>query len=251
MTLLATLLVLAACGGGNHTAVHRCALSLGQTPSPQTGEHPVAVTTSCALTETPQVEIFGLHGRRLPFTYVQEGGPKGSHVLLLDKYRCDVRHRDLGHDVKVDGTELEIGRSLLDWCPSEPVSTIVRIYLGGRHPQPTWRGVLHDISDGRFDKVWTCGTLRTAIAHLPVDSPNSSLVRRELARATAPACDAALAGISSGTPRFAVGEALGKASTGGPRCPVWRWPPESGSVDGARICFANRRATLVQTALHG
>ena len=72
-----------------------------------------------------------------------------------------------------------------------------------------------------------------------------------LEHAIAPACAAAIAGIAKGAPRFAVEESLGKPDTAGPRCPVWRWKPERGSIDGARICFAHGRATRVGTAVHG
>ena len=251
IVVVAALVALTACGGSHRSAAPGCTLGLGQPPSPETGEHAVVVTTSCALDRTPGVELFGLHGGRLAFTYVQDGGPKGAHAVLLDKYRCDIRSRDLGHAVALAGARLDLGRSLLDWCPAEAVSTVVHVYLGNRQSRPSWRGVLRDVYDGRLDRVWSCGALRTAIAHLPADGPMYSAIPGVLARAAAPMCTAQLAGIPRGAPRFAVDEAFGTPSFGGPRCPVWRWAPESGSVDGARICFANGRATLVQTAVHG
>ena len=64
-------------------------------------------------------------------------------------------------------------------------------------------------------------------------------------------CVTALAGLHAGSPRIAATEALGAPSSGGARCSVWRWPPATGAIDGARICFADGRATLVQTAQHG
>jgi hypothetical protein len=252
IALLGSVLVLAACGGAHRAAPSpRCTLTEGQAPSPETGEHSVVVKASCALTATPQVQLFGQHGSRLDFTYVQEGGARGGHTVLLDKYRCDIRYRDLTRTVELAGGRLDVGRSLLDWCPDEGVSTVVHVYLGGRQARPTWRGVLHDVYDGRLDRVWPCAALRTAIAHLPVDPPMFSKIPGQLARAAAPACAAQLAGIATGAPRFAVEEALGPVDAGGLHCPVWRWDPEGGAVDGARVCFANGRATLVQTALHG
>lgn len=250
IVLVATVLALTACGAAHHGARTACGLGLGETPSPETGEHPVIVTTSCAIDAAPQLELFGRNGDRLPFTYVQEGGPRGTHAVLLDKYRCDIRYVDLGHTVELVGARLDLGRSLLDWCPGEAVSTVVRVYLGGRRTRPTWRGVLQDVYDGTLDRVWGCGALRTAIAHLPQDPPIYSAIPGALARAAAPACDLQVGEIAVGAPRAAVDEALGAPDSGGPRCPVWRWQPESGSTDGARICFANGRATLVQNALH-
>jgi hypothetical protein len=250
IALVAAVLALTACGGGQRSAAPACTLGRGEPPTPETGEHPVAISTSCALDATPRIDLFGLHGRRLGFTYVQEGGPRGTHTVLLDKYRCDIRYRDLAHTVALGGARLDIGRSLLDWCPEQAVSSVVHVYLGGRHAPATWRGVLRDVYDGHLDYIWPCGALRAAIAHLPTGRVYSTLPR-QLARAAAPACEAALAGIPRGAPRFAVTEALGVASFGGPRCPVWRWLPVSGPVDGARICFERGRAALVQTALHG
>lgn len=250
IVVVAAVVGLTACGGGHHGA-SACTLALGRSPSPRTGEHPVVVTTSCAIDAAPRVEVLSLERRRLPFTYVQEGGPKGAHRILLDKYRCDIRSIDLGRTVELAGGRLDVSRSLLDWCPEEGASTVIRVYLGGRHARPTWRGVLQDVYDGRLDRVWPCGALRTAIAHLPVDGPMYSKIPAQLARAAAAACGAQLESVAVGAPRAAVDEALGRPDVGGPRCHVWRWDPESGALDGARICFADGRATLVQTALHG
>ena len=140
----------------------------------------------------------------------------------------------------------------MDWCPAEGVSIVVHVYLGGVRREPaTWRGVLRDAYDGHLERVWPCGPLRDAIRHLPVHPPTYSTLPETLARAAAPACDAAIAGIARGAPRFSVEESLGLPDSHGPRCPVWRWKPESGSEDGARVCFKHDRATTVQTALHG
>ena len=81
----------------------------------------------------------------------------------------------------------------------------------------------------------------------PTYSPLPALLRRAAARA----CATALAGIPPGAPRQAVYAAFGKASFPGPQCPAWRWPPGSGALDGARVCFARDRATAVQAAVHG
>ena len=249
IALVAAVLVLAACGG-QRSAAPACRLGLGESPSAETGEHPVVVTSSCALSSAPHVVLLGLRGRRLPFTYVQEGGPKGSHAVLLDKYRCDVRDRDLGHTVELAGARLDVGQSLLDWCPAEGVSTVIRVYLGGRRTRPTWRAVLRDVRDGRLDRLWPCGALRTALAHLAVDPAAYSPIPDRIARAAAASCDLQVSELAAGAPRAAVYEALGPPDLGGSRCPVWRWRPENGSADGARVCFARGRATLVQTALH-
>lgn len=227
-------------------------LATGGPPVPETGEHTVAITSTCAFASTPHVEVLGLHGRRLGFTYLAEGGPIGQRSLMLDKYRCDVRYRDLGHTLAIGRARLDLGRSLLDWCPAEAVSTVVHVYLGGVRRRPATRaGVFRDISDGRFDRAWPCAALRDALAHLPVDGPAYSTVGLKLGRAAEAACDAQVAGIARGAPRFAVAAAFGEPSFGGPRCPVWRWKPFDSSVDGVRVCFSHARATLVQTALHG
>ena len=251
VALLAVVVALTGCAG-HRAASPSCTLGLGPMPSPETGEHPLVVTTSCAVSAAPRVELLGLDGGRLPFTYVQEGGTRGTHEVLLDKYRCDIRSLDQAHTAELEGARLDLGRSLLDWCPAEAISTVIHVYLGGRRrARATWRGVLQDVYDGRLDRVWPCGAVRNAIAHLPQDPPTYSTIPGQLARATAPACDVQLADLAPGAPRAAVNEALGTPDLTGPRCPVWRWHPEAGSADGARICFAHGRATLVQTALHG
>jgi len=250
--LLASVAVLAACGGGSlsrHSA-SACSLGVAPPPSPETGEHAAVVTSSCALDGEPVVRLLGRDGRRLDFTYVDEGGVRGGHRALLDKYRCDIRSQDAARTVVLAGSRLDLGRSLLDWCPAEAVSTVVHVYLGGRQAPPTWRGVLHDAEDGRLDRIWPCAALRSALAHLPVGGPTYSPLPDQLARAAARGCDSQLAGLRAGAPRFAVVEALGASDSTARRCSVWRWRPMSGSVDGARICFAHGRATLVQTAVH-
>jgi hypothetical protein len=219
---------------------------------PETGEHTVAIATSCALQSTPTIRLLGLHGARLPFALVDEGGPKGAHTVVLDKYRCDVRYRDLTRTVVIGGSRLDVGRSLLDWCPAEAPSTTVAVYLGElRRKPPTWRGVFRDVYDGRLDRVWPCSTLRTAVAHLPVDGPIYSKVPRLLMRAAARACNAAVGGLPLGSPRTAFLAAFGGPSLAGPHCALWKWTPEDGAVDGVRVCFRNGRAVTVQTAVHG
>ena len=137
------------------------------------------------------------------------------------------------------------------WCPAEVVSTVVHVYLGGVHARFTWRAVLRDAFDGRLDRVYPCGALREAIAHLPADAPTFSTLPATLGRAASAACSAALRGLRRGAPRSAVDAAFGKPTSGGPQCVAWSWAPYGRSVDGARICFAGGRARLVQTALHG
>jgi hypothetical protein len=251
IVLLGAVVALVACGG-HRAATPACTLHPAGAPVPETGEHTVAFTTSCAFSSFPPVRLFGLHGRPLAFTYVFEGGARRAHTVVLDKYRCDVRSRDLAHTLALGGGHLDLGRSLLDWCPAQGVSTVVHVYLGGlRRARATWREVFHDVYDGRLDRVWPCGALRTAITHLPADGPIYSKLPEQLARAAAPACEGALRRISPGAPRFAVEDALGPPSSGGERCELWRWAPGSSTVDGARVCFRAGRATLVQTAVHG
>ena len=245
IAVLGAVLALTACG--HRAAAHdtACTLSRGPEVPARTGEHSLPLADSCALDATPRVDL------GVPFTYVAEGGPKGAHVVVLDKYRCDIRALRSATAVRVDGARLDVGRTLMDWCPGEAVSSVVHVYLGRVHPRPTWRAVLRDVYDGRLDRIYGCGILRRALGHLPSSPPTYSPLPAQLGRAASAACSAALAGIPTGAPRFAVAEALGKPSSGGPRCPAWRWAPYGRSVDGARVCFSRGRATLVQTAVHG
>ena len=247
MRIVVAAAVLALAGCGHHTAARAsCTLGRGPEISERTGEHSLALTTSCGLDATPRVDLSGL-----PFTFVPEGGPKGSHAVVLDKYRCDIRAQTIARAVEVNGAGLDVGRSLMDWCPAQAVSSVVHVYLGGLHARATWRGVLRDAYDGRLDRVYPCGVLREAISHLPPDPPTYSPLPGMVGRAASAACSATLVGLPRGAPRFAVVAALGKPTRSGPRCPVWRWAPYERSVDGARVCFAGGRATLVQTAVHG
>jgi hypothetical protein len=251
--LLAAGLVLVAAGcGGHRTAAPACTLRPAPTPVPETGEHTVAFTTSCALPAVPRIRLLGLRGTPLPFAFVAEGGRKGSHTVLLDKYRCDVRYRDLAHTLEVGRARLDLGRSLLDWCPAEAPSTVIHVYLGAlRRSPPTWRDVFHDVYDGRLDRVWPCRTLRVAAAHLPVDGPVYSPLPARLLRAAARACDAAISGLPVGSPRQAFRDAFGGPDLAGPTCTLWKWPPAGGAIDGVRVCFRDGRAAAVQTAVHG
>lgn len=246
IALLGAVLLLAACGGGHEAAAPSCRLSLAEPPVPTTGEHSLAVRSTCAVRAHPAVGLDGL-----PFTFVPEGGPRGTHVVLFDKYRCDVRYRALAHEARVDGAVLRMRSSLMDWCPAQAVSTVVHVYLGEKHRRATRRDVLRDAYDGRLDRVYPCAPLRDAIAHLPSSPPVYSDLPERLGRAAAAACGAAIAGVPAGAPRFAVEEVFGAPSSGGPRCPGWRWAPYASSVDGVRVCFAHNRAELVQRALHG
>jgi hypothetical protein len=244
VALLAAALLLTACGG-HRQARPRCSLAPTEAPTPATGEHTLAVRSTCAVAAHPSLALGGL-----PFTFVPEGGARGAHVVLFDKYRCDVRVRALAREVRVGRAELKLQASPMDWCPAEAASTVVHVYLGGKRTPATWRGVLRDVADGRLARVWPCGALRAALAHF-TNGPSYSRLPQAIERAAAPACAAAVAGIRNGAPRLAVEQSLGAPDAGGPRCFAWRWQPGSGAVDGARVCFARGRATLVQTALHG
>lgn len=259
LVVAAAALALAGCGGAQHqAAAPACSLHQRAGVSERTGEHTLVLTvTGCSVRTTPHVELLSQDGKRLAFAYVPVGGPAGAHQVTLDKYRCDIRTTTVARRVELT---LSTGRRLwlslgpepvMDWCPAEAPSSVVRVYLGGVHPAGTYRDVFREVYDGRLDTSWSCAALRTAIAHLPVDGPTYSRIPDVLARAAARACDAALTGLAPGAPRAAVVAALGRPDLAGPRCPVWRWRPESGAVDGARLCFTNDRATAVQTALHG
>jgi hypothetical protein len=235
-----------------------CSLRQGDSVSERTGEHTLVLTViGCAVRTTPHVELFAADGRRIPFAYVPIGGSVGARRVTLDKYRCDVRTTTVARRVQLTlatGSRLTLRlgpEPVMDWCPAEAPSFVVRIYLGGVHRAGTYRDVFHDVYDGRLDTSWSCAALRTAIAHLPVDGPVYSRLPGVLARAAAPACDNALTGLAAGAPKAAVVAALGRPDVARARCPVWRWRPESGAVDGARICFAHGRATAVETAVHG
>lgn len=247
MRIVLAAAVLALTGCGHHTAARSsCTLGRGPEVAERPGEHSLSLTTSCGLEATPRVDLSGL-----PFAFVPEGGPKGSHVVVLDKYRCDIRAQRLANTVWLNGARLDVGRSLMDWCPAEAVSSVVHVYLGGVHARATWHGVLRDSFDGNLDRVYPCGVLRAAIGHLPTSPPTYSTLPAVLGRAASAACSAALAGLPRGAPRFGVLAALGRPTRVGPRCAVWLWAPYERAVDGVRVCFAQGRATLVQTALHG
>lgn len=257
LVVAAAALALAGCGG-HRSAASPCALQRGGGVSERTGEHTLVLTVAgCRVRETPRVELFGADGRRLAFAYVPVGGRAGDpQRVVLDKYRCDIRTTTVARRVQLtlaNGRRLSLRLGpapVLDWCPAEAPSSIVRVYLGGVHRAGTYRDVLRDVQDGHLETSRSCAALRTAIAHLPVDGPTYSRLPGLLTRAAAGACDTALTGLAPGAPRAAFYAALGQASFGGPRCPVWRWRPESRAVDGARVCFTHGRATAVQTALH-
>lgn len=112
------------------------------------------------------------------------------------------------------------------------------------------RAVLRDAYDGKLDRNWSCGSLRAAYRRLPQDPPAYSTIPGLIGNAAGKACDAALATVRAGTRKAGVVEALGPPDRA-PRCWLYSWPPDHvDSTDGARICFAAGRATLVQTAVH-
>jgi hypothetical protein len=258
LVLVVAALAVTGCGGERHAAPP-CSLHRGADVAERTGEHTlVLVVTGCPVRSTPGVELLDEAGRRLAFAYVPVGGRAGApQRVVLDKYRCDIPTTTVARRVSLlfpDGrhASMRFGpEPVMDWCPAEAAASIVRVYLGGVHGTGTYRDVLRDVYDEHIDASWSCGLLREAISHLPVDGPTYSRLPDILARAAARACDSALAGLAQGAPRSAVDEALGKADLSGRRCAIWRWRPASGTIDGARACFAHGRATVVQTALHG
>lgn len=243
--LLAAMLVVAGCGG-QRAASPACSLRLVEGPVPTTGEHSLAVRSSCALPSHPAVAL-----GRWQFTFVPEGGVRGAHLVVFDKARCDVRSRGVAHEAEVGSASIRFRSSLMDWCPAQAEADVVHVYLGPKHARFSWRDVYRDVYDGRLDRVYPCGVLRQAIAHWPADGPMYSNVPRKLARAASSACSAAVQGIPFGALRSAVDTVFGPESSGVPRCPVWKWDPLGSSVDGVRVCFTAGRATLVQTAVHG
>lgn len=110
------------------------------------------------------------------------------------------------------------------------------------------RAVLNDAYDGHLDRHWSCGSLRAAYLRLPVDMTYSTIPAL-IGDAAEKTCDHALASLKTGISRRQVAAALGKPDRGG-RCELYRWPATQSSGDGARICFAHARATLVQTSMH-
>jgi len=247
MRIVLAVAVLALAGCGHHTASRSsCAVGRGPELSERTGEHSLSLTTSCGLEATPRVSLSGL-----PFAFVPEGGPKGSHVVVLDKYRCDIRAQRIADAVSLNGARLEVGRSLMDWCPAQAVSTVVHVYVGGLHARATWRAVLRDAYDGRVSRVYPCAVLRETLRHFPADSPTYSKLPAMIGRAASAECSLAVLGLPRGAPRFAVLAALGTPTVDEPRCPRWTWTPYEWPVDGARVCFAGGRATVVRTAVHG
>ena len=116
---------------------------------------------------------------------------------------------------------------------------------------PEWKAVVRDAYDGRLDRNWSCSSLRAAVAHLPQDVAAHQTIPLMLESAAGRACDAALARVERGLTRAEVTALLGRPDRA-PRCWLYRWPPDrSSAVDGARLCFAGDRVSLVQTAVHG
>jgi hypothetical protein len=232
---VAAALLAAGCGSSPHAA-SGCALHLGPDVSERTGEHTLVLALSgCTAQATPRVELLAADGRRLAFAYVPVGGRIGTHQVTLDKYRCDIRTTAVARRVRLtlaDGrhTSLRLGpRPVMDWCPVEAPSSIVRVYLGGVHRAGTYRDVLRDVYDEHLDRSWSCSLLRDALAHLPVDGPIYSRRPGILARAAAQACDSTLAGLSQGAPRSAVFAALGTPDHAGPALPRLALAPHLGS----------------------
>ena len=121
----------------------------------------------------------------------------------------------------------------------------------GASAGPQWKAVIRDASDGRLDRNWTCSSLRAAVAHLPQDVAAHQTIPLILDSATGRACDAALTRVERGLTRADVTALLGPPDRT-PRCWLYRWPPDrSSAVDGARLCFAGDRVSLVQTSAHG
>ena len=131
---------------------------------------------------------------------------------------------------------------------------VVLVGCGSRHAKLAvsvdGRAVLRDVYDGTLDRNWSCGSLRAAYRRLPPDGPIYSAIPGVLGAAAAKACDTSLESLRVGATERSVEVALG-APDKAPRCWLYRWPPASGSVDGARICFAHGRAAFIQTAVHG
>jgi hypothetical protein len=112
------------------------------------------------------------------------------------------------------------------------------------------RAVLSDAYDGKLDRNWSCGSLRAAYRRLPPDPPTYSAIPGLIGDAAGKACDAAIDHVRVGVKEHDVAVALGMPDRT-PRCWLYRWPPGTGGLDGARVCFANGRATIVQFAVHG
>jgi hypothetical protein len=112
------------------------------------------------------------------------------------------------------------------------------------------RAVLDDAYSGRLDRHWSCGSLRAAYRRLPSDPAAYSTIPALIGDAAGKACDAALKSVHVGSKEHEVTASLGVPDRT-PRCWLYRWPPGAGAADGARICFANGRATIVQIAVHG
>jgi hypothetical protein len=115
---------------------------------------------------------------------------------------------------------------------------------------PDGRAVLHDTYDGKLDRNWSCGSLRAAYRRLPQDPPTYSTIPKLIGDAAGKACDAAVKTVHVGSKEHDVSTALGVPDRT-PRCWLYRWPPGDGGTDGARVCFAHGRATVVQLAVHG
>jgi hypothetical protein len=115
---------------------------------------------------------------------------------------------------------------------------------------PDGRAVLNDAYSGELTRNWSCGSLRAAYRRISPDPPAYSTIPKLIGDAAGKACDAAFTTVHVGAKEHDVTTALGVPDRT-PRCWIYRWPPGTGGADGARICFANGRATVVETAVHG
>ena len=131
---------------------------------------------------------------------------------------------------------------------------LVAAACGAGHPRfavsRDGRAVLQDAYDGKLDRSWSCGSLRAAYRRLPQDPPAYSTIPALIGAAAGRACDAALASVHAGDSQRKVTASLGTPDRK-PRCWMYEWPPGSGSIDGARVCFTAARVARIQTAVHG
>lgn len=109
-----------------------------------------------------------------------------------------------------------------------------------------WTAVARDLQDGRLDQPWSCASLRATLAHVPNDLTGSTIYDTAAA-----ACRDALGALEPDDSPATVRALLG-APNRRPACWLYSWPPtRASSLVGARICFDDGHASLVQRSVHG
>jgi hypothetical protein len=212
-------------GGAQSCPAAHLDLDEGSRYSEATGQHTVlleidAASGVCRVDGFPSVELIGLKGTALPFTYTHHGDqmlpdrepqqvvirPGHPAYVALNKYRCDMHATDGARTVRLTlpGATTTLALRLetypsLDYCAEKQSLTVAvtpvvatRREIHAPEPEllvdPTGRAVLRDVFDGRLNSQWSCASLRAAITLLPAEGMTYSKIPLLLRRAERRAC---------------------------------------------------------------